>query len=190
MVNWTKRYHLAAIALVTSSVLAATDAIGGEVPDTQRLREALAALVGEWRGSLTYIDYGNGNEYEIPLATRHVPNADRTALVSWNAYTDPGHIVHTVDVLAVDESGEVVTIAGFRDGEATVLAFRVLAFERLADGWRLVLAREGLDDGRQAAMTRSLELEGDRFVSRKRVRFADEEASFERNRVQLERVEG
>ncbi len=95
--------------------------------DLQQVRDAMAGLAGEWRGSLTYIDYGNGNEYEIPLATRQEPNPDRTALVSWNAYTDPGVIVHTVDVTAVDGERGIVTIAGFRGGEATVLEFRVAA---------------------------------------------------------------
>jgi len=125
--------------------------------------EALAAVEGEWRGSLTYRDYGNPDRMVTLPTELFVTFGSPQELVMHYIYDDgPGKIVHSYETMSVDlKGGRVVWISGIK--ERTETTGRVVSDSREDASRRLVI--ESNDDGKVSRHT--LEFGADRFEMRK-----------------------
>ena len=150
----------------------------------------LAASTGAWEGELFYLDYQSGERFGIPMPVDAEQTPDGATLVRRLTFTDPGNLVHAVNLVTVDrDSGELVE-AYFRQGKGELLRYEIV--DSMYEGeakWKLVYEQNGTDDDRPARIRHAIERDGDRLESTKEVRFLDENGEFFlRNGTELKRA--
>ncbi len=145
----------------------------------------LGASTGEWEGELYYLDYQSGQRFSIPLRVDAELTPDKATLVRRLTFTDPGNLVHAVNLTTLDrDTGELVE-AYFREGKGEMLRYEVVTASYVnPEQWKLVYEQDGTDDDRPARIRHTMAREGDRLVSTKEVRFGDSEY-FLRNGTEL-----
>ena len=160
--------------------------------------EALDALVGttgEWEGSLyylDYLDYQSGDRFSIPMRAMIEATPEGKTILRRLTWTDPGNLVHAVQLVTFDrDTGEYVE-AYFREGTAEYLRYEVVEVDVVSDSsWLIIYEHDGLDDDRPSRIRHTLERNDDLLTSKKSVRFldSDDAAYFERNGSELKMVE-
>lgn len=148
------------------------------------------ASAGAWEGELYYLDYQSGQRFGIPMRIDAELTPDGVTLIRRLTFTDPGNLVHAVNLSTVDrDTGELVE-AYFREGRGEMMRYEIVRtdFSNQAN-WELVYEHDGTDDGRAARIRHTISRDGDNMTSRKEVRFLDEKSEFFlRNGTELELV--
>ena len=108
----------------------------------------LAAIEGEWKGSLTYRDYSDPDRIVTLPTELFVTLGSPQELVMHYIYDDgPGKIVHSYETMRFDfEGGRVTWISGVN--ERTESTGRIVSDSREGATRRLVI--ESTDDGKSA----------------------------------------
>ena len=157
--------------------------------------EALSALVGttgEWKGSLYYLDYQSGDRFSIPMRALIEATPDGNTILRRLTWTDPGNLVHAVQLITFDrDTGEYVE-AYFREGTAEYLRYEVVEVNVVSDSsWLMIYEHDGMDDDRPSRIRHTLERNEDLLTSKKSVRFldSDDDAYFQRNGSELRKVD-
>ncbi len=138
------------------------------------LSSLLDASAGSWEGELYYLDYRSGQRFGIPMRVDARMTPDGATLVRELTFTDPGNLVHAINLVTIDrDSGELVE-AYFREGRGELLRYDVVDVEFENDRqWRIVYEQDGNDDNRPARIRHTLSRNGDEMSSSKEVRFLD-----------------
>lgn len=174
--------QLIAIALFASALARADEPVSA----------VLAASTGVWEGELYYLDYRSGERFGIPMKIEAELTPDGATLIRRLTYTDPGVLIHAVNLATLErESGELVE-AWFREGSAELLRYTIVDIEFTNESrWRVVYAQDGTDDNRPARIRHTMERDGDTISSSKEVRFLEEDGDFLlRNGSEVRKVGG
>jgi hypothetical protein len=144
--------------------------------------EALAAVEGEWKGSLTYRDYSDPDRIVTLPTELFVTLGSPLELAMHYIYDDgPGKVVHSYETMRFDlEGGRVVWVSGVK--ERTETTGRIVSDSREGKTRRLVI--ESTEDGKVARHT--IELAADRFGMRKDEIDAEGKSAF-RDRYEFKR---
>ena len=172
----SRKILLGVALLLTNSFVLADDASA-----------ILQASTGTWEGELYYLDYQSGQRFGIPMRVEASLTPDGATLVRRLVYTDPGVLVHAINLTTLDrDSGELVE-AFFREGKGEIMRAEVTAINYTdEDSWRLVYELDGMDDDRPARIRHTISREGDGLKARKEVRYVDGGPEyFERNGSEL-----
>ena len=151
----------------------------------------LGASTGAWEGELYYLDYESGRRFGIPMRVDAELTPDKTTLIRRLEFTDPGNLVHAVNLTTVDrDSGELVE-AYFREGRGEMNRFDIVRIDfRDEAEWQLVFEQDGTDDDRPARIRHTVSRDGDKMTSSKAVLFLDEDGEyFVRNGTELRLAE-
>lgn len=153
---------------------------------------AFAALVGQWHGTLTYLDYGSSQRVELPATIENLvsPSQAGNVLISKVAFTDPGWIARSVQLTTIGSVGTTVrSVSTGADGFEEE-NFALDQFDTTESGWRMVMSRTGKDDDKPAEFRVTNTLSGNSFVMTKEVRYPDDPKStwFVRNEVSVARA--
>ena len=147
----------------------------------------LSASTGTWEGELYYLDYQSGQRFGIPMRVDASLTPDGATLVRRVVFTDPGTLVHAINLATIDrDTGEIVE-SYFRQGRAEMSRAAVVVAEFTSNSeWHLVYELDGTDDDRPARVRHTIVRNGDSMTSKKEVRFLDgDETYFERNGSEL-----
>ena len=145
-----------------------------------------AASTGTWEGELYYLDYQSRQRFGIPMRVEAETTPDGVTLIRRLTFTDPGVLVHAVNLLTVDrDTGELIE-SYFRDGRGELFRYTIesVRFDN-AENWELVYSEEGLDDDKPAQLRHTLKRDGDKLTGSKEVRFLDGDDFFLRNGTEL-----
>ncbi len=157
----------------------------------ESMQAILAASVGEWEGELYYLDYQSGERFGIPMRVSASVTPDGATLTRHVTFTDPGVLVHAVNLTTIDrDTGELVE-AYFREGRGELLRYDIVyAAYAGPEEWRVIYEQDGVDDDRPARIRHTIERRGASLDSKKEVSF-DESAGefFLRNGSELTLVE-
>ena len=148
----------------------------------------LEAWTGSWEGELYYLDYQSGQRFGIPMRVDAELTPDGATLIRRLTFTDPGSLVHAVNLSAIDrDTGELVE-AFFREGKGEFSRYEVVRTDYSdAMSWKLVVEQDGRDDNRPARIRHTIERKDNQMNSTKEVRFLDEDGEFFlRNGTELE----
>ncbi len=150
----------------------------------------LAASTGEWVGELYYLDYQSGQRFGIPMRVDASMTPDGATLVRRLTFTDPGTLVHAINLATVEPGGQRLVEAYFRERKGQHFTYEVT--EARFDGetdWRLAYEHDGRDDDRPARIRHTMTRKGNSLTSTKEVRFLDDDddgAYLLRNGTELE----
>ncbi len=150
-------------------------------------QDALGASTGTWEGELYYLDYQSGQRFGIPVRIDADVTPDGATLIRRLTYTDPGVLVYAVNLVTVEESGQLVE-AFFRDNNAEMLRYDIDSVSYKDDSdWTVVYSQDGVDDNRPARIRHTLSRTGDLMTSSKEVRFldTDDDEFFLRNGIEV-----
>ncbi|MDJ0708804.1 MAG: hypothetical protein QNJ14_00370 [Woeseiaceae bacterium] len=150
----------------------------------------LKASAGTWEGELYYLDYQSGQRFGIPMRVEASVTPDGATLVRRLIFTDPGVLVHAINLATIDrDTGELVE-SYFREGSGELSRSSVVSAEYTSETeWRLVYELDGIDDGKAARIRHTVVRDGDGLNSRKEVRFVDGDLKYlERNGSELKLV--
>ena len=138
------------------------------------------ASANDWRGTLTYRDYGTGKPVRLNTAMRgQMPRADQLVLTFDYEEPNKSH-VFGADTLAIGPDGTRVRWDG--------TTFAVITRQMLpARTLRLVLEGPGRDDNRAVTIRKTVLLSAQQFSVRKQVRLIADTAFLQRNYYQLSR---
>ena len=139
-----------------------------------------SASANDWRGTLTYRDYGTGKSVRLNTAMRgQMPRADQLILAFDYEEPNKSH-VFGADTLAVGSDGTRLRWDG--------TDFAVIARQRLPDQTlRLVLEGQGRDNDQPATIRKILTLSPRQFTLQKEVRYESGIAFFQRHHYQFTR---
>ena len=159
-------------SILASLLLLALQSVRADVA----LPSLLNASVGTWEGELYYLDYQSGQRFGIPMRVDADVTPDGATLVRRLTFTDPGNLVHAINLVTIDrDSGEMVE-AYFREGKGELLRYQVIGVEYANDEeWRIVYEQDGRDDNRPARIRHTISRDGEEMTSSKQVRFLDED---------------
>ena len=154
------------------------------------LSPILAGSTGSWNGQLYYLDYQSGRRFGIPMRVDAELTPDGATMIRNLTFTDPGNLVHAVNLVTVDrDSGELVE-AYFRQGKGEMLRYEIVDARYGGEReWQLVYEQDGTDDDRPARIRHTIERKGNELNSTKEVRFLDDDEYFLRNGTELTLVD-
>ena len=153
-------------------------------------QKIFASLTGTWDGELYYLDYQSGRRFAIPMQIEAELTPDEATLINKLTYTDPGVLVHAVNLTTVDkDTGELVE-SYFREGKGELSRYQITKAEyNSTEQWLLMYRQQGEDDNRPALIQHTLTRAQDKLTSRKEVRFTDQPSKFIlRNGTELKMV--
>ncbi len=134
----------------------------------------LLSLAGEWRGTLSYLDYGTGNKEAIGMAASISVTPDDAFLVTQSRFTDPGFDVFIMTLMTLDpETGDMIE-SFHRDRQIEHYRYPVKHLHVSKTGWTVICENKGRDADRPATIRRIFSLEGDIYTQRKEVDFLDD----------------
>jgi hypothetical protein len=145
-----------------------------------------AASTGAWEGELYYLDYQSNQRFGIPMRVEAETTPDGVTLIRRLTFTDPGVLVHAVNLITVDrDTGELVE-SYFREGKGQLFRYTIdsVRFDDI-ENWELVYSEEGVDDDKPAQLRHTLKREGNTLSGSKEVRFLDDDEFFLRNGTEL-----
>lgn len=167
--------------LTTLTILGACCLTGATDLAGQQSVEQYSSLVGAWEGQLEYLDYGD-NRTRVRLPTSLVCRMvqDGTALEFRFSYVEPsGRVETSTELLTVSDAG-----LSFGD----VWRVKEETPRGSAGVFRLILEREGEDNGQAAVIVNEIVLEGDSLTMTSTVTYEASGESLQRNQYQFRRV--
>jgi hypothetical protein len=151
--------------------------IGSYVSYAQTVTLAdLAAMKGNWKGQLSYLDYSSNKQESIKASLTVNQLSDGKVELNFNYPNEPDY-----------KSKEVYTI---RQNGTYISDMKVIERSALADGgYRIVLEEKGKDGNQNLPATfhHIIELKGNTISLAKQVKFDGGGEFFERNRYTLSR---
>lgn len=136
------------------------------------------SLVGEWKGSLTYLDYGSGKPYTM-AANITIPKSN---------------IRGNMLILTIEYPGEPKAngndTLGISDDRSKFDGARIISRKKKTDGdLEIITEKDGADgnDNRKAVLRHIYSIGKKRFSARKEVRFNGEESFILRNEFSMTR---
>ena len=156
---------------------------------------ARASMVGNWEGSLNYLDYGANKWFGIPVKTVVEDQGDGVTIIRKSDFDDGPKVgnVRITSVELYDPAAGTVTTGTFRKARPVeVLTYAVRMGETATDAthWTMVEESLGKDDDRPAMFRLTTTRNGNRIETVKQVDFQDDDKSewLTRNRTRLTRV--
>ena len=151
----------------------------------------MQSSTGLWKGQLYYLDYQSGKRFGIPMQVAAELTPDNATLVRKLTFTDPGVLVHAVNLITKDrDSGELVE-SYFREGKGQLFRYQMIEqkFDS-ANNWRYVYQFKDLDDNRPAIIRHTVVRKNKLMTSSKEVQYTDKASEFIlRNSTELKLVE-
>jgi hypothetical protein len=179
-------WHNATQYVMTGARVVALVAVVGcfsgctEEPAGQEGVEAYSFLVGSWEGELEYLDYGdNRTLVQLPTSMSCERGADGTSLELTFSYVEPsGRVEQSIDRL-------IPTSEGVQFGVPWRIKQPVQQVsERLV---RVVLERDGEDNGQPATIENSIVLDGDELTITSVVTYSASGEMLQRNQYRFRR---
>ena len=135
----------------------------------------LEPLIGEWTGSLTYINYGSGEPYTMPAKLSVAPGKkDEQFTLLYQYPKEP----------KANRTGKIVLSKNGRQVNKKPLT----SVEQLDNGLLQVITEStGRDDNRKATIRNIYILGAEEFIIRKEVQFENTEAWLTRNEYSFKR---
>ncbi|NNC83718.1 MAG: hypothetical protein HKN79_09075 [Flavobacteriales bacterium] len=119
----------------------------------------LQSILGEWQGTITYLDYQSNEPFSMPAELSVEPGKDEYTLVLNNIYPNEPK-ANNSEKLKVSNDGTVINKE------------KLISRKELEDGSiRIQAERSGKDDGRKARIRHTYIIGSDSFLIRKDVRF-------------------
>ncbi|MGI9628955.1 MAG: hypothetical protein ACR2QM_19140 [Longimicrobiales bacterium] len=165
--------------LLTLSLLSVQVSLVGFQPlSGQEGIQAYDFLLGSWEGELEYLDYGdNRTRVQLPTALECAAAEDGMALELEFSYEEPdGSIVASIERL-------VETSEGLYFGD--LWSIEEPAREVSPGVFRLVLARQGQDNGRDALIQNVISVEQDELTITTMVQYEGSTDRLQRNQYRL-----
>ena len=153
---------------------------------------ARASLVGQWEGSLEYLDYSANKWFGIPVRTLVEDQGDGVTMIRKSDFDD-GPTVGNVRITSAelyDPAAGTITTATFRKGRKV----EVNSYNTWIEGtpidathWTMVEETLGMDDNRPATLRMTTTREGDKIETVKKIDFQDDNKAewITRNRTRL-----
>ncbi|HNR15749.1 MAG TPA: hypothetical protein PKG90_03685 [Chitinophagaceae bacterium] len=134
----------------------------------------LKPWLGNWKGSLTYLDYSTGQETKIKADIKLGPIVDGNKVAIAFTYPDePG--ASSKDTLRISDDGRSVNYMNLSSKKKTTSSFVV------------VLETEGEDNGQKAEIRTTYSFNKNTFSNKKEVRYRGQSDFFVRNEYKLTR---
>ena len=173
------------IALLSAFLLAATS----PVPTPAVLE---AALVGRWRGNLSYRDYQTDRLQAIPVTTRIEAMGDGVTTLRISTFDDgpkTGNVIITT-VSLFDPIAGTVTSASLRKGNTAELSVARTSVKNFTDEthWTILNEEDGEDNDQPALIRITEDRDGDLLTETKEVQPKGGKGDWQfRNRTNLVR---
>ena len=135
----------------------------------------LDLIIGEWQGTLTYIDYGSGSPYTMPVEATITAGKKNNLLQIEMVYPNEPKA----------NNSSKITIS--RDGKSINKQTIVSRLINASGEVEIITEDSGKDDNRQATIRHTYILGKDRFINRKEVRFAEQDDWLMRNEFSYRR---
>jgi hypothetical protein len=131
--------------------------------------------IGSWSGTLTYLDYQNGEPFSMPVELRIVQIEEKNKFTFYFSFPDEPHA----------NSEETFSIS---DGGTMLNREPVLSKSLLEDGnLEIITESKGTDDELPATIRQTYIIGADVFVTRKDVRFVGQGEWLNRNEFNFEK---
>lgn len=172
------RSHLLKPLRVVSLLLPGLLAVGAAGVAGQEAVEDYLFLVGSWQGQLEYLDYGDDRtRVTLPTALEAAPAEDGSAILLKFSFEEPGGGMVTSEERLAPTSGGVFMGAVWRVEEWSM--------EAEDEVYRVVLTREGEDNGRSASIRNSVVVERGELTMTTWVTYEDSPEPLQRNQYRL-----
>ncbi|MCC3153501.1 hypothetical protein Q3A66_11730 [Hymenobacter sp. BT770] len=150
------------------------------VPAPRLTESELSEAMGQWQGSLTYLDYSSGKTVKLNTTMRGEMAGPNQLLLHFD-YEEPNkrHVLGT-DTLTLARDGAHMR---WDKSDFTIQAKQWLPEQTL----RLVLEGPGQDDNRPATIRKTITLGRHQFYVKKEVSFSNGQASLQRHEYQFNR---
>jgi hypothetical protein len=159
---------------------------------TTDVATARASLVGNWEGSLEYLDYTANEWFGIPVKTVIEDQGDGATTIRKSDFDDGPKVgnVRITSVELFDAAAGTVSVGTFRKGKVADLtswSVRMQGPATDATHWTMVEEVLAKDDDRPALLRITTKRDGDSIVALKQVDFQDDDKSewLSRNRTKL-----
>lgn len=138
--------------------------------------QQLALLIGDWEGTLTYLNYSDNTEVSIKAKLKAAEGENETQLAMTNIYPDePGH-------------GGSYTLSITKNG-SRLNKSRIVSSKQLADGTTEIMTiRKGRDDGKRSRIRITYLIAPKDLVVRKEVLFKGATEWLKRNQYTYTRT--
>ncbi len=137
--------------------------------------EDLKAVIGEWTGSITYLDYQTNEPFTMPADLIVEPGKNENTLVLNYIYPDEPK-ANSTDRIRITQNGTLLN--------KDIITLR----KELADGQtQIQTEREGKDDNKDALIRQTYIMGQDQFLMRKEVQFEASEDWIKRSEFSYQR---
>lgn len=165
------------IALCLLSALCLTTPIAAQ-PDIN-VAAARASMVGNWEGSLEYLDYTANKWFGIPVKTMIEDQGDNATVIRKSDFDDGPKvgIVRITSVELFDPAKATLSIGTFREGRtAEIISYTVRLEGSSSDAthWTMVEETLATDNNRPALLRITTTRSGDKIEALKQVDFQDD----------------
>jgi hypothetical protein len=157
--------------------------------------DVLNTLVGEWDGTLEYLDYGADEWFGIPARTTIQSGGDGVTFIRTTDFDDGPKIgiIRITSISMVASDGVTEYSNSFRKGRVPELTNATLRVGSYTDAahWVMMSEGAGMDANRPATLRLTTTRDGARVVTLKEVDFTDDDKAewLTRNRTIMVKVE-
>ena len=137
----------------------------------------LSAIVGEWTGTLTYLNYSDDKTL-VTLPVEIIATDAGKAIDLLMIFTEPGGGTERRSDKIKLKKKQIVFSGDWDLGEAKVQDM---------NNWEVEMSKEGLDNNLKANFLQIMRVSGDDILITKKVRYRGEEEYFMRNEYKLKR---
>jgi hypothetical protein len=132
-------------------------------------------LIGSWSGTLTYLDYQNGEPFSMPVELRIVQIEETNKFTFYFSFPDEPQ-ANSEETFSISNGGTML------NGEPVIS-------KRFPEDGNLEIVTEsiGTDDEQPATIRQTYIIGEDVFVTRKDVRFVDQDEWLNRNEFNFKR---
>ena len=127
------------------------------------------SAIGSWSGTLTYINYSDGEPFSMPVELRIVPIEETNNFTFYFSFPDEPH-ANSEEIFSISDGGTML------NGEPVIS-------KRLLEDGNLEIVTEsfGTDDNKPATIRETYIIGADVFITKKEVLFTDQEDWINRN---------
>ncbi len=161
-----------------SVLFLSTNAFAQSIGEEDRITASdIQTVVGEWTGTLTYIDYSSGEPFTMPANLLAEEGKNQFQVILNYVYPNEPH-ANSKGKLKMTEDGSQVNISD------------VIAVERKeADGLVVTTEFSGKDNNQKATIRNNYIISQDKLVINKEVKFEDSTEWLKRNEYNFTRKE-
>jgi hypothetical protein len=178
--------------ILLAALIATSVALPAAAQPAIDVATARASLVGEWDGSLEYLDYSANQWFGIPVKTMIEDQGDGATIIRKSDFDDGPKIgiVRITSVELFDAAKATVSVGTFRKGRAAEINIYTVLMEGAANdplNWTMIEEVKGSDDNRPALLRITTKRTGNSVEALKQVDFQDDDKVewLSRNRTKL-----